>query len=71
MALNGTVPGYPQYLEAAAAARRVAGVRQVHNHLQVVLPPEDYRDDAMLTTAANNALARGRDRARRGGGHGP
>ena len=58
VALNGTVPGYPQYLEAAAAARRVAGVRQVHNHLQVVLPPEDYRDDAMLTTAANNTLAR-------------
>ena len=24
--LTGTVPSYPQYLEAAAAARRVAGV---------------------------------------------
>jgi len=55
-ALNGTVPSYPQYLEAAAAAQRVAGVRNVHNHLQVVLPGEDYRDDAMLTTAANNTL---------------
>ena len=51
------VPSYPQYLEAAEAARRVAGVTRVHNHLEVVLPPEDYRDDAMLTTAANNALA--------------
>jgi osmotically-inducible protein OsmY len=57
VALNGTVPSYPQYLEAAAAAQRVAGVKNVHNHLQVVLPGEDYRDDAMLTTAANNALA--------------
>ena len=57
VALNGTVPSYPQYLEAAAAARRVAGVKNVHNHLQVVLPDADYRDDAMLTTAANNALA--------------
>ncbi len=57
MALNGTVPSYPQYLEAAEVARRVAGVTRVHNHLEVVLPPEDYRDDAMLTTAANNALA--------------
>ncbi len=56
VALNGTVPSYPQYLEAAAAAQRVAGVKNVHNHLQVVLPGEDYRDDAMLTTAANNAL---------------
>ncbi|MGO9929455.1 MAG: BON domain-containing protein [Mycobacterium sp.] len=56
VALNGTVPSYPQYLEAAAAAQRVAGVRNVHNHLQVVLPDEDYRDDATLTTAANNAL---------------
>ena len=29
----------------------------MHNHLEVVLPPGDYRDDAMLTTAASNALA--------------
>jgi len=56
VALNGTVPSYPQYLEAAAAAQRVAGVKNVHNHLQVVLSDADYRDDAMLTTAANNAL---------------
>jgi osmotically-inducible protein OsmY len=57
VALNGTVPSYPQYLEAAAAAQRVSGVKNVHNHLEVVLPPANYRDDAMLTTAANNALA--------------
>jgi len=57
VALNGTVPNYPQYLEAAAAAQRVAGVTNVHNHLEVVLPPRDYRDDPMLATAANNALA--------------
>jgi osmotically-inducible protein OsmY len=56
VALNGTVPNYPQYLEASAAAQRVAGVTNVHNHLEVVLPDSDYRDDAMLTTAANNAL---------------
>jgi osmotically-inducible protein OsmY len=56
VALNGTVSSYPQYLEATATAQRVAGVRNVHNHLQVVLPDEDDRDDAMLTTAANNAL---------------
>jgi osmotically-inducible protein OsmY len=57
VALNGTVPSYPQYLEAAAAAQRVAGVKNVHNHLEVVLLPGNNRDDAMLTTAANNALA--------------
>ena len=57
VALGGTVPSYPQYLQAAVAARRVAGVRRVHNHLEVMLPPENYRDDAELTTAANNALA--------------
>jgi osmotically-inducible protein OsmY len=56
VALNGTVPSYPQYLEAAAATQRVSGVKNVYNHLQVVLPDDDYRDDAMLTTAANNAL---------------
>jgi osmotically-inducible protein OsmY len=57
VALNGTVSSYPQYLEAAAAAQRITGVKNVHNHLEVMLPEGDYRDDAMLTTAANNALA--------------
>ena len=55
--LTGTVPSYPQYLEAAAAARRVAGVATVDNNLEVMLPDGDFRDDAKLTTAANNALA--------------
>jgi osmotically-inducible protein OsmY len=57
VALNGTVPSYPQYLEAAIAAQRVAGVKHLHNHLMVQLPDGDYRDDVQLTTAANNALA--------------
>ena len=56
VALNGTVPSYPQYLEAAAASRRVAGVKKVSNHLEVVLPADNTRDDATLTTTANNAL---------------
>src|SRR5262245_32319035 len=55
--LTGTVPSYPQYLEAAAAARRVAGVATADNNLEVVLPESDYRDDAKLATAANNALS--------------
>ncbi|HKA97636.1 MAG TPA: BON domain-containing protein [Streptosporangiaceae bacterium] len=54
--LTGTVPSYPQYLEAAAAARRVVGVKTVDNNLEVVLPESDWRDDVKLTTAANNAL---------------
>ena len=56
VALNGTVPSYPQHLEAAAATQRVSGVKNVFNDLQVALPDADFRDDAMLTTAANNAL---------------
>ena len=55
--LTGTVPSYPQYLQAAAAARRVAGVITLDNNLEVVLPERDYRDDVKLATAANNALA--------------
>jgi osmotically-inducible protein OsmY len=55
--LAGTVPSYPQYLEAAAAARRVDGVTMLHNNLMVRLPDSDYRDDVQLITAANNALA--------------
>ena len=31
-------------------------MKNVHNHLEVVLPDADFRDDSMLTTAANNAL---------------
>jgi osmotically-inducible protein OsmY len=57
VALNGTVPSYPQYLQAPAAAKRVQGVTKVHNHLMVAMPSTDYRDDPMLTTSANNALA--------------
>jgi osmotically-inducible protein OsmY len=56
VALNGTVPAYPQYLQAAAAARRVQGVTRVHNHLMVDLPFASYLDDVLLTTDANNAL---------------
>ena len=50
------MPSYPQYLEAAAAARRVAGVWNLQNHLEVVLPAGNYRDDATLTITANDAL---------------
>lgn len=57
VALNGSVHSYPQYVEAAEAAWRGSGVTNVSNHLEVVLPPDHYRDDAMLTTAANDALA--------------
>src|SRR5258708_37664124 len=56
VALNGNVPSYPEYLEAAAARQRIDGVKNVHNHLEVVLPQGDCRDDAQLPTAANNAL---------------
>ncbi len=31
-------------------------MKKLQNHLEVVLPAEDYRDDATLTTVTNNAL---------------
>ena len=55
--LNGTVPSYPQYVAAAAGAQRVVGVKNVRNHLEVALPPRDYRDDLVLAATADNALA--------------
>ena len=55
VALNGTVPSYPQYL-AAAGARRIAGSRDVRNDLEVRLPPGDVRDDTELAKEANDAL---------------
>jgi len=57
VALIGTVASYLHYREAAETARCVPGVTRVHNHLEVVLPPQDRRDDAMLTAAANRAIA--------------
>jgi osmotically-inducible protein OsmY len=58
--LSGSVPSYPQYVEAAAVARRVAGVKDVRNRLEVALPPGDHRDDSALTATANDALTLGR-----------
>jgi osmotically-inducible protein OsmY len=58
--LAGSVPSYPQYLQAAAVASRVPGVTDVHNRLEVVLPPGDRRDDSRLTVMANDALTLGR-----------
>ena len=43
--LTGSVPSYPQYVQAAAVAARAVGVRCVRNHLQITLPPGDHRDD--------------------------
>jgi osmotically-inducible protein OsmY len=57
--LAGSVPSYPQYIEAGAVARRVADVKDVHNYLEVALPPGDYRDDPTLTAMANDALTLG------------
>jgi osmotically-inducible protein OsmY len=57
--LSGSVPSYPQCIEALAVARRVAGVKNVHNHLEVALAPGDRRDDSGLTAAANGALTLG------------
>jgi osmotically-inducible protein OsmY len=58
--LAGSVPSYPQYLEAAAVASRVPGVSRLHNYLEVALPPGDHRDDPTLTAMANDALTLGR-----------
>jgi hypothetical protein len=57
--LTGSVPSYPQYVQAAAVAARAAGLRCVRNHLQVALPPGDHRDDLTLAAMASDALTLG------------
>jgi hypothetical protein len=47
--LTGSVPSYPDYLEAARGGASRRQVRCVRNHLQITLPPGDYRDDRALT----------------------
>lgn len=59
VAANGPCPSYAKYVDAPAAAGRVAEVKTVHNHLEVVLPPGDCRDDATLTTIADDAMTLG------------
>jgi osmotically-inducible protein OsmY len=54
--LRGTVPTYSQWLAAERAARRVSGVRDVHNELQVRLLDAHSRRDAELEKAAIDAL---------------
>lgn len=61
--LRGSVPSYPHYVEAAAVAARVPGVKDVHNQLKVALPPGDHRDDSTLTAMANDALTLGHTEA--------
>jgi len=68
--LTGSVPSYPQYVEAAAVASRVPGVKSVHNRLEVALPPGDFRDDPTLTAMANDTLTSGRTVAVTGRGDG-
>ena len=55
--MTGTVPSQAQCAEAAAAARRVAGVTTVDTLLPVALPSRDFGDDATLAQFANQALA--------------
>ncbi len=59
VALTGTVPSYPQYLHAAEAARRAAGVTSVHNHLEVVLPPGGHVRTGAQRDAVVEAAWRG------------
>lgn len=54
--LNGTVPSQEQRTEATAAARRVAGIAEVHNLLDVALQSADFGDDKALSAIANQAL---------------
>lgn len=54
--LKGTVRNYLEYQQAVKAARRVTGVTEVINDLEVKLPRSDYRSDEALTTAAKSAL---------------
>jgi osmotically-inducible protein OsmY len=60
VSLNGTVPSQNQRSEAAAAARRVAGVTVVRDLLAIALPSRDYGDDADLAQLVNAALAANR-----------
>ena len=57
VSLTGTVPSQAQHAEAAAAARRVAGVASVDTLLAVAMPGDDYGDDTALAQLANQALA--------------
>ncbi len=58
VALNGTVPSYPQYLEAAAAAQRIAGVKNVYNHCASHRPARRASRRARRILRASDSAAR-------------
>jgi len=49
--LSGAVRSYPHKVAAGRAARRVRGVRKVHNDIAVVLQPAQERSDEELVQA--------------------
>jgi len=61
VSLTGTVPSQAQRAEAAAAAKRVAGVTRVDALLAVAMPADDYGDDSALGQLVNQALAANAD----------
>jgi len=61
VSLTGTVPSQAQRAEAAAAARRVAGVTRVDALLAVAMPSDDYGDDSGLAELVNQSLAANAD----------
>ena len=65
VSLTGTVPSQAQRTEAAAAARRVAGVTRVDALLAVAMPADDYGDDSALARLVNQALGANADVAQR------
>lgn len=54
--LTGTVPFYPDKMEAERIAKSIAGVKAVADDIEIRLPGTSERNDTDIATAALNAL---------------
>lgn len=54
--LTGFVDSYAQKWAAERAAARVVGVKDVRNYLDVLPPPDPFREDGRIRRAAKHAL---------------
>jgi osmotically-inducible protein OsmY len=55
--LDGSVTSYPQKVAAERAAKCARGLRAVHSHIIVALPPDAVRSDEDLAREVQQALA--------------
>jgi len=54
--LSGTATTYASKLYAEGDVRQMYGIRDVHNHIKVVVPPQNFRSDMEIADAVRHTF---------------